>query len=780
MGSGCEKRYMPVKSDSGQRFRGVLRCDDTCCVFELSSSIFVPGAKSWSEILPLDEHSEVMRLFLFVIDKCIGIRTRVVLETLVSESDFKDVNSGQISETIDWKGFRLWIPLSSEAAADFEKLISDSIVEEATKQCLYASLVAGDVRNAKKRKIVVTAEDSKPSHLRGVKSVSELVQLTNLYATGRGQEVSASGSAAAVDALLLQTLEYQRYFSSTGFQDSVERGDVLGLQANPENYFADAHHTTFSPVEALRPLMREFKCGGDDGFLRSSASELMDYLLPHLTPSKEEIILKLERVLSSAGRYHDLRYLSYEDLVAKAAKFGVDVHSDPHGYSPIVLSEAELKDPSQRETVFSRLLLQTYSIVSSLQKKNRHAISHYSLSNNCNGVEDVVKRVCRDIHVLLSSKQIEGVPIVYGKLWKECNALTDIVRRKPECELDKIEQLARAMHNAKFTDTNNFTRLSVLINRLGIGAAHCLRLMRAQASTFITLYIASFGVTNFYRRVSQMFITTGPVGTGKSKLSSTVSDTVPQSIVFKRDSHSALADTGAGCDNDCKMLFIDECKMLTNTGTNDTHIKTEQSRMVDGYFVHERLEHDPLTGKYVKIRYAVIDRRCEITSTNRPSDIPEAIQDRSTMIPITHLETGLVPGELSMSANMSIATAENPVAKIEMAAWTLYLRHLSSLQIRMASHNAFGSLPDLNEHCFELFWLVLESVLGTKTMPPRRTVDLREMAINVNMINVLNTWHSGGLGEYYDYDEKIEVLWYQYSRYTLVYKFSVCMTCKQC
>ena len=55
-----------------------------------------------------------MRLFLYVLDRCVDISARVVLETLVSERDFLEVNGGVLDERVDWLGYRLWIPLGPD------------------------------------------------------------------------------------------------------------------------------------------------------------------------------------------------------------------------------------------------------------------------------------------------------------------------------------------------------------------------------------------------------------------------------------------------------------------------------------------------------------------------------------------------------------------------------------------------------------------------------------------------------------------------------------------
>jgi hypothetical protein len=50
-----------------------------------------------------------------------------------------------------------------------------------------------------------------------------------------------------------------------------------------------------------------------------------------------------------------------------------------------------------------------------------------------------------------------------------------------------------------------------------------------------------------------------------------------------------------------------------------------------------------------------------------------------------------------------------------------------ALQVRVTALDAFGGLPPLDERCFELFWAVRESELGTHTMDGRRTSDIKRV-----------------------------------------------------
>ena len=696
-----------------------------------------------------------MRLFLFVLNRCIGSCTQVVLETVVNETDYINVHKKKIEDTLNWHALRLWIPLSEHGLTLFESSIEDALAIENAAECVFSG---PDKRRRLNPDSHVPAPPATRKYLEPVKTTHVLAQLLRLYCTGQGHGDIGDGTTTPVIAL-----NHRRFFTSHGLVDSIQNHGIYKLQGRPENYFqSGVGAAVFSPRDELRPLMRSFRCGGrEDAFLRSAGTEIFDYLLPHLGPSRTEITTKIESVLSSAGRYHELRTLTLEQLKEMAVTSGIDITRDPHAYAPIVVSAEDMVGSELHASVFERLLTSTYHIMSSLGSKNRLSIGHHAMTGDWAATEKVINRMVRDLDVLLSTTEVAGVPPVYNRLWKEAASLGRIMCRPAREKSKPVEQLARRIYTARFKETNGFTPLSCAINRLMMGSNNCLRLMSIQSVAFVPFYIASFGVTTYGRKQSPLFIMTGEPGVGKSKIMKELEESVAQSIVWRRDSSSAQADIGNGSKADLQLLFVDEYKGCMMNGTSDSSTKNEQTRICDGYISHDRLEKDPATGGWVTQTSIGLCRRTEITSTNHPGDIPPPILDRSCLIPIT---LTLIPGERSRTANMGIATANNPIAELEMKAWKLYLRYMSALQVRVSALDAVGGIPPIGEHCFELFWLVYEHMMGKDSMSSRRVNDLKEMAVNISTMNAINTWHVGGLGDHFKHNRSIECLWYAYSR----------------
>ena len=101
-------RYMPLASS--QKFKEPLLCEGGLLMIEVSDEVFTPGSRRWKDLVDHDEHRQVMQLFLFILGVCINTRSKVILETVVTD-DFEKVHNKTLSSMVPVVGYRLWVPL---------------------------------------------------------------------------------------------------------------------------------------------------------------------------------------------------------------------------------------------------------------------------------------------------------------------------------------------------------------------------------------------------------------------------------------------------------------------------------------------------------------------------------------------------------------------------------------------------------------------------------------------------------------------------------------------
>jgi hypothetical protein len=378
----------------------------------------------------------IMRLFLYVLDRCVDISARVVLETLVSESDFLEVNGGVLDTKVDWQGYRLWIPLGPDGVEAFSRSIRSSFAENMACDALEAEPRR---KPAKRRKIPVVANLPPPRHLRRVTSPHELCMLARLYAVGRGMTDTVSsaqdgaaaparsdawlgtGAGAAADAdndattrELLGCLDTRRYFAALDADKHASRADLYTVQQHADSYVRSdttggSAGLVFAPLATLTPLVRGFVCGNADDFIRLGSHELMGYLLPHLEPSDGEIRRWLERVLSATGRHVSLDGKSRTQLIQAAEELNTsrtESLSD-NGFSD---TGDGLADTAQQTSLFAATMSGMYPAVTSLHAKNSRTLEHYSSAGDAKGYHTTMARVARNLGAVLSAPHVKGEP----------------------------------------------------------------------------------------------------------------------------------------------------------------------------------------------------------------------------------------------------------------------------------------------------------------------------------------------------------------------------------
>ena len=382
-----------------------------------------------------------MRLFLYVLDRCVDISARVVLETLVSERDFLEVNGGVLDERVDWLGYRLWIPLGPDGVESFFRSTRSSFAENTVSDILEAEAAAAETKPRTKRRKVADPPRPLPQYLRRVTSPHDLLMLVRLYAIGRGiADVAApSGQSAephshTADATraLLDCLDGRRYFAALDRDHHASRVDLYTLQRHVDSYTratdsecaqtgsgprfrvggSSGGGRLFEPLAALAPLVRGLMCGtagGSAGFIQHSSHELVaGYLLPHLEPSDSEIRRRLERVFSATGRHVSLDGMTRSQLLIHAgveltaADASLDDSDDHSGFS----------DSPWETSLFAAAMSETYPAVTSLHAKNSRVLEHYSAIEDVEGYHGAMACVARSLGAVLSAPHVKGETFV--------------------------------------------------------------------------------------------------------------------------------------------------------------------------------------------------------------------------------------------------------------------------------------------------------------------------------------------------------------------------------
>lgn len=283
---------------------------------------------------------------------------------------------------------------------------------------------------------------------------------------------------------------------------------------------------------------------------------------------------------------------------------------------------------------------------------------------------------------------------------------------------------------------------------------------------FVPTWLRSFSTTRIMSEVSAGYIFVGPNETGKSKSWKTIVSCIPQCAVRVIDSTSALALTGTTSANDLHVHVIDEYKYSSTSSTDpgmERAAKNVQSLTTSGYISHERLVVDPVTNEYVNRRYITLERRFTITSTNHVNQVPQSHLSRFCIMPIPTMtpeehKQGPSPGQYK-------AGDDNQRTRDISSAWQYVLRTLNAQQAFYWSAEAAGAFSAIDTTCFEVFWNITETILGSDAMSMRRNGDVRDLAISVMVWNVIRTWYMDGLGALFNFERHVELMWYARNRY---------------
>lgn len=394
---------------------------------------------------------------------------------------------------------------------------------------------------------------------------------------------------------------------------------------------------------------------------------------------------------------------------------------DPIHYSPIHSTATNILqgDLSTYTGALDQQLCDIYPVCARLKTTYSLRIEGASQLGKSE-VERVIRNMNNEMSTLLST-DIDGVPSVYHMLYKESQTMIEAMTAAQEGT--KEAKLMKRMFFKRRPSDSLYTTFGYRMNGISSGCKNCLLLMQKQISLFLILYARHFAVTSNRVGVSGFYIVAGPPDTGKSRACELWLSCIAKALQLQSDGGSAKSYTADDKSRDLRCSFEDELKDLLTDGTDATsgaNIKAKQSLLSNGIITYERLQQtNEVSGDFELKKIVKAERKMTVTCTNALKNVPEAIQSRASVVPLTGTSSYNIRTH-ACSANTLVAIRDNKTASILSKAFMMQLQLFSCLQGRFWQLEAFGAIGNIDTTCVTIFQLMLEKNHGKDVMKPRR------------------------------------------------------------
>ena len=309
--------YMPFPYT--QRMKAPLQCDGELLLFELSASMFSSWATSFSQCVQIRDHMLILSLFTTLIQHCIDNKLHFVLETVVDEVDFWGINRGILSNCVQPKSYRLWIPLTHIGTMIFCKTMENKFEANTDPN-------VDENSDAPRKKSRSSIDKNKLPHCCLIKSKETLMAALRLYFGARrtindivfseNNHDEDNPSDAKDSDHILTLLSATTYFQDSAVADKHCQQRLNSCQSDLMAYTKnvtvnDDHNpvvSCFMPKEKIitAQLCRLINTG--PGCIFQSGMDLFKYLLPHFLPPRRLVLNKIRTVLDSIGETFDPKY----------------------------------------------------------------------------------------------------------------------------------------------------------------------------------------------------------------------------------------------------------------------------------------------------------------------------------------------------------------------------------------------------------------------------------------------------------------------------------------
>jgi hypothetical protein len=767
--------YMPFPFT--QRMKAPLPCDGELLVFELAGNMFSSWANSFSQCVQIKEHLTNLALFTALIQHCINIGTSFILETVVDQVEFWDINHGELSHRIQPNSYRIWIPLTPHGALSF---------------CQDCAITYPDDNTSKPaRKKARTTEEA--AAFVQIRSKTQLMAALRLYFGARkpihdvlfntvdDMNMEDTQTFDRGDMHILTLLSADTYFKNAHVVEKHRHQRLHPAQSNLSRYLhsgpEDQALLSFYPDDILRQsgLCRLLITG--PGSIIRSAEDIFGYLLPHYIPPRRLVLDKIRTVLDSVGETLDPRYSTASldtILQLSVSATGGALHelfADPITYSPIEVftGDSVLRHNTDGFQSSDEMhLKEVYPICTHLKYTNLDRI-HGAATVSEEEVRRVYANLVHETSTLLAS-QIQGVPSVYYELMNDTNtvltAFADLKLQAPS-KSNRILLTTSKMFYQTTTqkEAAGYTGLGTRLLRTIVGAINCLRLLEQQVSLFLLLYCRHFTTTSNKTGIGGgFFIICGPPDTGKSRACEQWLGCCAQALHRENDGTSSKSYTANNTAQDLRCVYEDEIKDLLNGGGDHSDagssnsVKARQTIISRGFVRYSRLIQNPKNGKFENDDILIMNRTMLVGCTNALNAIPPAIQSRASIVPVVK---DIRQDVEQLSVNTLVASRANQGVQLWEKSFMGCMQLISGLQGRFHALEAFGAIPGgINDNLFVLFQLLYEQEHGINTIPPRRCLDIKETAQGILVLDLVTLWYSRGFGAKYNFCPITEAKFY--------------------
>lgn len=790
--------YMPLPKSQPIPVNGVP-CDHLL-VYDIQAAQISTHSSSFKITGMSDVCVLLYRLFLTLVEVCCKYQLPFAIETVPDGIFYHPMCCDKkLSAKSNIKGYRMWIPLTREAATAFTTQFNVLFNQQASGKSTTSTSTGGHRKKRRKTdEPEQTQEEIENSPLR---TFTELNNAFTLYFRGE-QRISVTfdeGTGNVIpDNHILSLLDATRYFAlkTTKRKHMIQKCpvSVSMLHSYKKLRYIDENnviHTEldntidnprdiyiFDPDPAIveTGTIRWLTTGNGSTFIRQY-SDLFKYAQPHYIPTKHEVLSVIRRMSTATGEPFSIeKYatMTVNDIVLSPGNTNdcdndislENIDCDEDNYDETTATVKRITDPaffapiphdignilSENETSKGKILRQIYPLIAQIQLSIKHSLeSARRIAKHENNPSEIYRQTRESVDAVytLIDKHHPGIPSIYHKIVKfAADRKLSILTEK-----DDDNRLAREMVYTmpSYEERYDKTLMTYRTSNLYLGAKDALRYTDGQCVVFVMAHSRCMDTTlNKLGHTTNICIA-GPTGSGKSHVAKGVMDCLPPEMQTTIDSSSEKAHLGHS-ESDLTVSFVDEMK-ITDPEKNGIS-KSELSlytQMAEGVVSGRRLVPAPSGGYVVQI-FNCASRGISITCSNLIHLLQKAMMDRLLVATLPRIENDCTgTGIVTEDADSSVALTR---------AFKKSLQYQTALQVRYTCLNAFEILEKIDMTMFIVFFLMMEKEHGVGILRGRNLIEIRNAAMAECVKEVVYLWNICGIGADNEFRTDREAIFY--------------------